>query len=149
MDKKRAKPGEVFRVDTSGGFIYLQFLGRHPEYGDAVLVCPKKMRREPLELHAIFNSAYAVFYPISAAIKQGLVRRVGFFPTPGIPTRWRRPGAWVRDRIETWIIEDESAGEILRRELTEDERRLPIAEIWNHEMLIQRVSEGWQPMFER
>jgi len=32
--------------------------------------------------------------------------------------------------------------------LSEEERRLPIAAIWNHEFLVQRVSEGWRPEME-
>lgn len=50
-------------------------------------------------------------------------------------------------RIITWIIEDGSR-EVVKANLSEEELRLPIAAIWNHEFLIQRIAEGWNPMNE-
>jgi hypothetical protein len=38
--------------------------------------------------------------------------------------------------------------ESLRSTLSKDELALPIAAIWNHERLIQRVVEGWHPSVE-
>jgi hypothetical protein len=49
--------------------------------------------------------------------------------------------------VETWIIED-GASELVTKKLSETERELPIAVIWNRELLVQRVSEGWRPEME-
>ncbi len=44
----------------------------------------------------------------------------------------------------TWIIED-GTNEVVKSELSAEDLQLPIAAIWNHELLMQRVSEGWRP----
>jgi hypothetical protein len=46
--------------------------------------------------------------------------------------------------VVTWIVIDGNA-ELLRDKLNAEERRLPIAVIWNHELLVQRLAEGWRP----
>jgi hypothetical protein len=49
--------------------------------------------------------------------------------------------------VDSWIIEDAS-GEVTKAKLSEEELRLPIAAIWNHELLVQRLAEGWTPVEE-
>lgn len=66
---------------------------------------------------------------------------------PGLPERWRRAGALKGREVLTWIIEEPS-GEVVKRTLSEEERRLPIAQIWTHAFLIDRVSQGWRPEME-
>jgi hypothetical protein len=61
--------------------------------------------------------------------------------------RLRRPGARSVGRIDTWVIED-GTHEVVKKALTDEELKLPIAAIWNHEILIQRVREGWNPLQE-
>jgi hypothetical protein len=47
--------------------------------------------------------------------------------------------------VKTWIVEGRSTGEVTKHVLSEEERLLPIAAIWNHEFLVQRVATGWRP----
>jgi hypothetical protein len=88
------------------------------------------------------------FYPATAAVAQGLVEVIGYLPPPELPQRLRRPGARSGLRIDTWIIENGTGETAVRSRLSEDEVRLPIAVIWNHEFLIQRNAEGWDPAQE-
>jgi hypothetical protein len=141
---QRARPGDVLAISTEDGRIYLQYLGRHPDYGDGVAVCPEKQSGRVPVGPELFRDAYVTFYPAIAAVAQGLAQVVGKLPCSGLPPRMRRPGVRSGRRIETWIVED-AHGDHVRRELTDEERRLPIASIWNHDFLIQRVSEGWRP----
>jgi hypothetical protein len=63
-------------------------------------------------------------------------------------TRQRfRPGARAGLTVTTWIMEDVSSEEV-KQQLSAEERNLPIAVIWNHELLLQRVREGWRPEME-
>ncbi len=87
------------------------------------------------------------FHPAIAAVVRGLASGVGHLPARGVPIRLRRPGARVGTEVRTWIIEDRS-GEVVREKLSAEERRLPIAVIWNQELLAQRVAEGWRPEME-
>lgn len=140
----RAKPGDVLELNTPKGSAYLQYIGRHPEYGDAVLVNPALGERR---IGQAFSGGYVAFYPVSAAVARQLVEVVDHLTPPQLPQRLRRPGARSGLRVNTWIIENGS-GETVTSKLSEDDLLLPVAVIWNHELLIQRVLEGWNPMYE-
>jgi hypothetical protein len=144
---KRAKPGDVLELTAPDGVVYLQYLGKHPEYGDGVAVCPNK-QRVPVEVNAeFFNESYVTFFPVGAAVAQGLASVVGHLPCAGLPKKVRRPGVRLANRIESWIIEDGSS-EVVRQRLSESELALPIAAIWNYSFLLQRLTEGWRPEME-
>ena len=144
---KRAKPGDVLQLSTPKGFAYLQYAGRHQEYGDAVLVNPKISERPQAFTSKAFVGDYLIFYPAAAAVAQGLVVVIDHQPPPNIPWRLRRPGARSGRLVDTWIIED-GTSETVKSKLSEDDLSLPIAVIWNHELLAQRVLEGWNPLHE-
>jgi hypothetical protein len=144
---KRLRSGDVLEIDLPGGFGYLLYVGKHPEYGDAVSVCPAVMVQRASITETLFEDSYVSFYPAGVAVAQGIATVVGHIPAPPMPRVFRRPGARFGRAIETWVIEDES-GETVKRELTERERKIPIAVIWNHELLMQRISECWRPETE-
>lgn len=141
---KRPKPGDVLRLSTPKGFAYLQYIGRHPEYGDAVLV--SAMLGERSDGRA-FSDGYVAFYSASAAVAKRLVEVVDHLVPPKLPQRLRRPGVRSGQRVDTWIIEN-GRGETVKSKLSDAELELPIAAIWNHELLIQRILEGWNPLQE-
>jgi len=128
-------------------FAYLQFIGKHAEYGDTVLVKPGLGEHQADFTEESFSNAYVTFYPATVAVGKGLVEVVSHLPPPNFPQRLRRAGARSGRQVKTWIIES-AAGEVLKRALTEEELQLPIAAIWNHEFLIQRIAEGWNPRQE-
>jgi hypothetical protein len=142
---RRLSPGDVLEVESRGFRSYLQYLGRHREYGDGILVSPERYESRP-ELNAtMFQNAYVVFYPASAALKRGLVQFVGSLPNPGLPTEYRREGATSSGgKVETWVIES-SLGLSVTPSLSDRERSLPIAQIWNHEMLVKMIAAKWRP----
>jgi hypothetical protein len=141
---KRARAGDVLRLSTPKGFAYLQYIGRHPEYGDAVLVSPKLSEGVDAQT---FSGAYVAFYPVAAAMARSLVEFVDHSMPPKLPQCLRRPGARSGLRVTTWIIEN-GTNETVKSKLSEDDLQLPIAVIWNHDLLIQRVLEGWDPRQE-
>lgn len=142
---KRIKLGDVLLVSTPAGLAYLQYLGCHHEYGDAVLVS-KKFDEVSLKIsETTFLGSYVAFYPARLAVSRGLIEKVGHMATPKLPQRLRRPGARSGAEIITWIIED-GTDEIVTSQLSDEELKLPIASIWNHEFLTQRIAQGWSPM---
>ena len=145
--KKRARAGDVVMLRAPGGVGYLQYIARHPVYGDAVLVALGLRETELPIVDEIFAGGYVTFYPLTVAVSQGLVEVVGHLPPPGFPRRFRHAGVRIGRRVETWIVEDMegSTPDIVKRKLSEEELRLPIVSTWNHELLIQRIAEGWQP----
>ena len=144
---KRLKPGDILEAVAASGLLYLQYLGKHREYGDAVLVCPVEQGSRPSTYENLFTSGYVTFYPATVAVTRGLASVVGHGDPRDMPRRVRRPGARVGVVVKTWIVEDET-GESVKHQLSEDERLLPIAAIWNHALLQERVREGWRPEME-
>lgn len=145
--RKRVKAGDVLELKAGDRFAYLHYIGKHPEYGDAVLVNPRLRERQASVTGENFSGGYVAFYPVTAAVAQGLVDVVAHLPPPNLPERLRRAGARSGRRVDTWIIEDGSR-EVVKAKLSEEELRLPIAAIWNHELLVQRIAEGWNPTQE-
>jgi hypothetical protein len=141
---KRARPGDVLEVQLQNGNGYLQYLGAHPEYGDAIAVCPAILPRRPVVTTSLFDESYVTFYPARTAVAQGLVAVLGNLPAFPVPIVLRRPGARLGRKVETWVIEGRT-GETVKQVLDVAERRIPIAAIWNHNLLVQRIGEGWRP----
>lgn len=148
--RQKVKIGDLLEVHTSKALAYLQYIGKHPEYGDVIRVLPgqHESRAAGLSKAVAERSGYLAFYSACAAVARGIVEIVGSCPVPTeieMPRRLRRAGARGRaGEIFSWIIEDDGQ-EVVRKELTEVERQLPIAAIWDHELLILRIAEGWSP----
>lgn len=82
-------------------FAYLHYIGKHSEYGDAVLVNPRFQERQTSVAADIFSGAYVAFYPVTAAVSQGLVDVVANMSPPSHPSRLRRAGARSGHRVDT------------------------------------------------
>lgn len=143
--RTKLKPGDVLQISSGSDFAYLHYLGKHQKYGGAVAVKPNLHEAQALFTNEFFADSYVTFYPATAAFAHGLVKVVGHLPPVAVPTTLRRAGRRVDRRVETWIIEDGSR-EVVRGTLSDDELRLPIAGIWNHDYLMQRIAEGWNPV---
>ncbi len=146
---KRAKSGDILEVKTPDGLAYLQYVGKHPDLGDTILVSPTTYQKRPADFDQTFENGYVTFYPVNAAISKNMVEVVGRKDVPaGLPPkRLRLEGVWSDRGVETWVIEGES-GQTVKKTLSEEERRLPIGSIWNHEFLLQRLATGWRPEME-
>jgi hypothetical protein len=150
--RKRVKTGDVLEVKSSRGYTYIQYVGKHAEYGDVIRVLPGIYDRSLPDVREIVESVgYLGFYSARAAVSQGLAMILGPFPLPSstsVPINVRRAGARGPDgTVLTWIIEREGQ-EFVRENLTDSEKQLPIAAIWDHELLMLRVCEGWHPSKE-
>jgi hypothetical protein len=143
--RKRAKPGDILELKLDEGFAYLHYLGKHPEYGAAIVVS-SLFESPQMPVNAV-SSGYVTFYPVTVAVARGLVKIVGHLPPPPLPLRYRRAGARYGNQVVAWIIED-GTQQIVTKKLSNEELRLPIAAIWNHEMLISKVVKGWTPLQE-
>lgn len=148
IQRKRARAGDVLLLKVAGGVAYLHYLGRHSVYGDAVLVSRRFDEAQAAITDETFSEGYVTFYPVTAAVAQNLVEVVSHRSPPRLPSRLRRAGARSGRRVDTWIIED-GGKETVKMKLSDEDWQLPIAAIWNHEFLAQRVAEGWHPAQER
>ncbi len=144
--------GDVLEVATPQSLAYVLYVGKHPEYGDAILIAPRRYAERPDDLESLFDTdgCYVAFYPAAAATAQGLVKIVGKISVPaGLPPkRIRRAGARSGSTVKTWVVESDNGGDVVKSQLSPSERRLPIGAIWNHEFLVDRLSRAWRPEAE-
>jgi len=150
---KAPKIGDVIEVRTSRGLAYIQYVFRHtspPVYGELVRVLPGIYESEP-DLHELAQQKerFFVFYPVVAACRRGLARVVGKEDVSGFRfPLMRQPGFRDKDgKVLDWYLWDGEQTSPLE-ELTEEMKQLSIAAIWNHELLIERIDEGWSPRDE-
>lgn len=145
---KRIREGDVFEVSTPRGFAYIQYTSKHPEYGQTVRVLPGLYDELPDVGSLVAEHLFFAFYPVSLAAQRNMVKRIGLFDIPegkSTPERLRRAGGRTREGlVRNWIVE-EPAGERLVVKLSQDEKLLSLAQIWNHEMLVTRLSDEWRP----
>lgn len=128
-----------------GGYGYLTYVGKSQEYGDAVRVRPGILHERPPINEDLFKDGYIIFYPANHALKHKLVTVVGQLAPVSIPPVFRRRGGIAKGgKVLNWFIDDEN-GTISTKVLTDAQRLLPMAAIWNHEALLFDISREWKP----
>ena len=143
--------GDVFEVACAGGIAYVSYAGKHGWLGDAIWIVPSTFESRRNDFGTVFaEPGYFAFYPLHAALRQKIVRKVGFAVEAIrlLPVNVR--SAVNRDalgRISSWLITDgQSKLPRTDEELSYEERQLPIGTIWNHKMLCERIGSGWNPL---
>lgn len=115
-----------------------------------VWVVPRVFPAPREDWAAIFeNRGYFVFYAVNTALKHGDARRVGHSIDamrllPGLRRNATKTDS--NGHVTSWLITDG----VIRvpkydADLTEEERNLPISDMWNHRYLIAKIAEGWMP----
>jgi hypothetical protein len=146
-NRRKAKPGDLLEIETPKGLAYVQYVGQHPEYGDVIRVLPGFHEHRDSDFNGFIEKpGYLAFYSARASVAQGLSRIVGSYPLGiEVPNNVRRAGARAKTgEILTWIVESDGY-EIVRERLSEMEKQLPIAAVWDHELLVMRISQEWMP----
>ena len=143
ISRKRAKIGDVFLVNAGDKDAYIYYAGKHSEYGDGIFVFSDNPAEDDCKCVV---PRYFTFYPLQHACRQGLVIYQGNNDRNlCIPSEMRRAGARRADgTVKTWIVSG-GDGDMLVQKLLPIQRKLPIAAIWNHEMLCLRLERGWKP----
>jgi hypothetical protein len=150
----RPRIGDVIAIPTPAGEGYAQYTHDHEDYGELIRVLPGTLEQEPGDLQALVDQRerFNVFFPLAAALRQGIVNvvanaavpraahdfprfRAGI-PVPGEPGKYQRWYIW--DGAEEWPVD----------ELSDEQRDLSIREIVNDTMLVKLIVSGWSPRDE-
>ena len=100
----RLNRGEIARVRSKGGFVYLQYLGKHQKRGQAVAVCLERQPESVKVTAALFEGARVVFYPLSADVGRGVATIVGrLLPKLAVPRVASE--SWNHDLLLSQVIE--------------------------------------------
>lgn len=147
--RKRLRIGDVLSIRSSHGVALLHYVGRDSFHGHAIYVYPAWHETLQQAMEAPLPEGYFTFYPAQSAVLQGLADIVGTGVLPRgvqLPIRHRRAGAPGRNGATlAWFIVEIDGRETMKRKLSAKDRKLPIASIWNHEFLVDRISDGWRP----
>jgi hypothetical protein len=72
--------GDIFEFPTSSGTAYLQHVGRDQTFGDVIAVHAR--HSAPAGPEELASDSFALIFPIGAAAKAGIVKKVGREPIP-------------------------------------------------------------------
>jgi hypothetical protein len=142
---KRLKLGDIIEIPTRKGLAFAQYTHHHPQFGWLIRVLPGFYPDRPPSLRQVVDqpARFSIFFPLAAAVNQGLFAKVGNEP---IPERDRpfpifrevMPGTkvwWLWDGERSWRVGD----------LTEEQRKMPLRWIVNHKALLDMIESGWTP----
>jgi hypothetical protein len=140
--------GDVVEIKTQRGFAYALYTHRDPTFG-ALLRVWNQTHAEPLvdfEHLASQPLSWSAFFPLSAAVKQKVVRVAGSVVVPpdlaAFPLfRAGMPDPGTR-RVSNWWLWD-GKREWPVGELTSEQRKLPIRQTINDTLLIERIERAW------
>jgi hypothetical protein len=162
MKKKAAKNvsiGDIVEISTPAGLGYVQYTHDADTEGELVRVLPGLYRNRPADFATLARQKelYFVFYIMDYAVRAGLTTVVSNQPVPGWaqePPMMRHPASFpALGRVTRWRIISAASrltvDELLRTpvvtELTPEQTRLSVREIWPHTAMVKELARGWTP----
>jgi len=147
-----AKPkiGDIFEIPTAKGYAYAQYTHEHFQLTSLIRVFEGLYPSPPGDWGKIVAGPvqFSTFFPLKAAVQRGIFKIVAhhqvaepnrsfpIFRSGIVDPKTRKVSVW-------WLWDGEAEWKI--GNLNPEQRKLPIREIWNDAMLVQRIEEGWRP----
>lgn len=152
MPKRKAKPviGDVVEIATPQGLAYAQYSHDSERLGTLLRILPGLYRERLGDLAAVvaLPERFFTFFPLAAAVSQGIVHIIGHQPVPDRARSFplmRMTGA--RDKrggvLDWWLYDGNREWRI--GQLAPGQEQLSIAAIWNDTLLIDRIMSSWTP----
>ena len=142
----RIKIGDIFEIETPKGKAYLHYIYKDKEAGDLIRVLSGLYSERPANLEELAGSKerFMVFFPLSVAKRQNIVKQVGHYPVKFEKPRYMRSEYIVRGEFLGWhIIETETWHRQLVKTLTPEQKELSPWGIWNDTLLIENLVDDW------
>jgi len=150
-----AKPkiGDIIEIPTSMGLAYAIYTHEHeqpPKFGALLRVFDRLYPSRPDSLENVISDRvrFSTFFPLTAAIRQGIFEVVGNVSVPIELLEFPIFRDGIADpktkKVKVWWLWD---GEKETRvgNLTQEQRFYPIRAIWNDTMLVHRIESNWRP----
>ncbi|GAB5411025.1 MAG: hypothetical protein ChlgKO_01390 [Chlamydiales bacterium] len=142
----RAKIGSVVEVDTMAGKAYVQYT-HQCEYGGIIRVLQGFFENSLLEQEvcqlAQKPHQFIAIMPLKEAVNRKIFRVVADCSVPDFAKNHPLFRSETGDYEEYWMWDGEK--EWFQKELSEEEKRYPLIEVWNDTLLKERIAEGWRP----
>ena len=146
----KPKPGDIFEIRTAKGNAYAQYTHEHAQLTSLIRVFEGLYPSLPTDWGKIVAGPvqFSTFFPLKAAVQRGISKIVAHQPVAEpnksfpifrsgiVDPKTRKVAVW-------WLWDGENEWKI--GNLTPEQRKLPIREIWNDALLVQRIEEGWRP----
>jgi hypothetical protein len=151
-DAKRRRPkiGDLIKIATPRGFGYAQYTHKNDRYGELIRVLPGLYESPSADLLSLAKQKerFYTFFRVGPYVWRGIVAIAGHAEVPeeaqpfplfrargGIDNNGRVLNWWLWDGNRSWFIGD----------LKAEQHRLPLAEVWNDTLLIERIASEWMP----
>jgi hypothetical protein len=147
---KRCRIGDIIEIPTKAGLAYAQYSHHHAEMSALLRILPGDFPSRPEELASVISAKerFFVFFPLQAAVNQGVFEVVANLPVPtaaqAFPvfrTAW--PDLRTGKALQWFLWYGEKSWKV--ESLTAETRKLSPKEIYNDTMLIRRIETGWTP----
>lgn len=142
--------GDVIEISTSMGFAYAQYTHRHRQYGALLRVFGEVYSDRLNDLKELVQGrpAFCCFFPLNAAVDQGIVSIVANEKLPAAAQTFPVFRAGVMDPVSKkvgiwWLWDGEKEWKV--GDLSPEQRNLNIRGVWNDRLLIERIESGWRP----
>ncbi len=141
------KIGDVIEIAIDDRYAYAHYSHKHKTYGALLRVMPSTFTVRPSSFAWISETEpqFLCFFPLGAAIKQGLVERAGQAPLakaaqalPVFRASVRTPHGWG----PWWLWDGEK--EWLVGALQPGMEKFPIRGVVNDTLLVERIRSGWR-----
>jgi hypothetical protein len=148
--RKKPTIGDIIEIPTSNGLCYAHYTHEHRTYGSLIRVFPRFYEVRPVDVQLLVcgDPKFLCFVPIDKSIRHGDFVIVGnaelksdakIFPT--FRAGMKSPAT---DKVENWWFWDGN-NEWKVGNITEDQRKMPLRQVWNDTMLLHRIVSGWTP----
>ena len=147
------KVGDIVEIRTSIGIAYALCSHEHtekPKFGCLIRVFEPLYKARPNNITEVVESdvLFTTFFPLRAALKQGVVDVVSNVAVPKRLTSFPifRNGNInpASKRVHTWSFWD-GLKEWRVGKLTPEQRSYPLLAVWTYPLLLERVESRWRP----
>ena len=148
--KRRAQIGDVIEIPTAKGLAYAHYTHQHPTHGGLIRVFDALFESRPTGFAELVSGPvrFSTLFPVRAAINRGIFTVVGHeqiaqqnrpFPV----FRGGNPDPKTKKVAAWWFWDGEKSWRV--GEITAEERKFPLREVWNDTLLVDRIEAGWTP----
>ncbi|MCC6362149.1 MAG: hypothetical protein IT165_01415 [Bryobacterales bacterium] len=141
--------GDIIEIPTRNGLAYAQYTHQHPQFGGLIRVFDGLFQERPSDFSRLAESPvrFSVFFPVRGAVRRKTFEIAGRSEIaphnrefPIFRSGFAEPGHKVSN---WWFWDGEREWKV--GAITAEQRKLPIREVWNDTMLVQRIESGWSP----
>ena len=147
---KRVIIGDIIEIPTTKGLAYAQYTHKDELMGALLRVLPNFYQVRLPDFQNIVSepTKFHIFFPLQAAVNRKIfevVANVDLSEQEKTFPLFRAAGHITREgKVSDWWLWDGS-GSWRVPHLTPDQQNLPIKEIWNDTLLVERLEQGWTP----